>query len=125
MYWPGGDAAPDDFGAGVMFRNGFVSDPDDDGPWEWRNVLGSSDIIGYTRRAEPKSTYDPSTHVSVKRMTEADARIRWRGLTYIHTIDALRELGIIREPTEAERIAAKTGIDLATVTAVLDAREGK
>lgn len=148
VYWPGGDAAPDDFGAGVMFRNGFVSDPDDDGPWEWRNVLGSSDIIGYTRRTEPKSetaTYDPATHVAVRRMTEAEAdafatdvgQACRNPLTPLYAKDgrrdgilrALRDLGIsyrpAATPTEAERIAAKTGIDLATVTAVLDAREGK
>ena len=70
-------------------------------------------------------------------MTEAEARVAAVD-TFLCFVDApiasayvqaLKDLGISYRPaptpTEAERIAAKTGLDLATVTAVLDAREGE
>lgn len=142
VYWPGGDAAPEDWSGGknsAIDADGRVVWPDADSP-NWGRIdkdtpyRGRLNIVGYLRRAKPETaTYDPETHVAVKRMTEAEARVAAVD-TFLCFVDApiasayvqaLKDFGIIKpEPTEAERIATKTGLDLATVTAVLDAREG-
>lgn len=132
-YWPGGDAAPEDWSGdrnSAIDADGRIVWPDADSP-NWGRIekdtpyQGRLNIVGYLRRSEPKSTYDPSTHVAVKRMTEVEAQKVWM-LSRSGLFEWLTNAGIlIPEPTEAERIAAKTGLDLATVTAVLDAREGE
>lgn len=142
VYWPGGDGAPEDWSGernSAIDADGRVVWPDADSP-NWGRIdkdtpyRGRLNIVGYIRRPKPETaTYDPVTHVAVKRMTEAEARVVAVNafLCFVDApiasayVQALKDFGIIRpRPTEAERIAAKTGIDLATVTAVLDAREG-
>lgn len=124
VYWPGGDAAPADWDGGTILTFRGI---DEFGDWvqDWDRTDGTFDIIGYTRRTEPmggSEATDDSDYVRVKRMTESEWSELW--------IDTeCRELGsylgIIKpEPTEAERIAAKTGLAPEQVQAVLDAREG-
>ena len=120
VYWPGGDYAPDDWDLDcrVLFADGGTSRG---GPWNWGCVYKHPrNIIGYTRRAEPKPATDDSDYVRVRRMTEDE----WRDLWFEHGATELGEcLGIIKpEPTEAERIAAKTGLTPEQVQVVLDAQ---
>jgi len=104
--------APHDWDAGeVLYRNGKIDDCDDD--WSWGD--GDCDIIGYRRRSEQLA----GDTVTIARMTEAQWWAKW----HAHGTSSLgHSLGIIREPTEAERIAAETGIALADVERVLAAR---
>ena len=116
VYWPGGDAAPADWDGGLTLMN--------DGRIKaghmWSNS-GFDDIIGYTRRSEP--TRDT---VAVERRTAGE----WVALIgpdkccmeQDGVMRALTHLGLICEPTEAERIAAETGVPVETVQRVLDAR---
>ena len=135
VYWPGGDAAPADWDGGDVLRIGdshYHPTPTYVAPYEvnqrWHSLEGPNrrhgenfcDIIGYTRHTEPSPATDDSDYVRVKRMTESE----WSEL-WIDT--GCRELGsylgIIKpEPTEAERIADKTGLSVEQVQAVLDAQ---
>lgn len=133
-YWPGGDAAPKDWDQGdVLRRRGDVTPHlAPTGAEAWTVGFGGGppcpgDVIGYRRKRTAAAQPDM---VQVRRMTEAEVLAvmpRWVDVEGMECAMKLaRHLGIIRpEPTEAERIAAKTGLDLATVTAVLDAREGE
>ena len=126
VYWSGGDDAPADWDGGASLDaqcriilpyvdslNWNAVTPDT--PYD-----GKLNIIGYTRRAEPSSATDDSDYVRVKRMTESEWSELW--------IDTeCRELGsylgvIKPEPSEADRIAAKTGLTPEQVQAVLDAQ---
>ena len=134
VYWPGGDAAPKDWDQGdVLRRRGDVTPHlAPTGAEAWTVGFGGGppcpgDVIGYRRKRTAAAQPDM---VQVRRMTEAEVLAvmpRWVDVEGMECAMKLaRHLGIIRpEPTEAERIAAKTGLDLATVTAVLDAREGE
>lgn len=135
VYWPGGGSAPADWDGGDVLRIGdshYHPTPTYVAPYEvnqrWHSLEGPNrrhgenfcDIIGYTRHTEPSPATDDSDYVRVKRMTESE----WSEL-WIDT--GCRELGsylgIIKpEPTEAERIAAKTGLTPEQVQAVLDAQ---
>ena len=110
VLWLGGENAPDDWDRGVLFRNGQASNL---APWCWRNTGYPGDIIGYIRKAEygrvhtdgsrsggqPVSTPDPDT-VTIKRMTEAEAREHF---PKTDAVLAMRILGLIREETREER----------------------
>lgn len=133
VYWPGGDAAPADWDEGDALdaRPGIVL-PYEDSP-NWRSITigspynGSLNIIGYTRRTEPRPATDDSDYVRVKRLTHEEiyaALPRWADVEGQEcALKLAKHLGIIKpEPSEAERIAAKTGITVEQVQAVLDAQ---
>lgn len=116
VYWPGGDAAPADWDGGLTLMNdGRIA-----AGHMWSNS-GFDDVIGYTRRSEP--TRDT---VAVERRTAGE----WVALIgpdkccmeQDGVMRALTYLGLICESTEAERIAAETGVPVETVQRVLDAR---
>jgi hypothetical protein len=109
--WGGGDEAPADWDGGeALFECEQAWEP------QLRSWATAGLIIGYRRRTEQPANADT---VTVQRNT-AEA---WQELfDQRGAIPALRALGLIREPTEAERIAADTDIDLATVERVLAAR---
>ena len=132
VYWPGGDAAPADWDGGTILTFRGI---DEFGDWvqDWDRTDGTFDIIGYTSRTEPQPATDDSDYVRVKRMTEAEASEIWNAERRVNKagstttvrsfLDVLTELGVIKpEPTEAERIAAKTGLTPEQVQAVLDAQ---
>lgn len=122
--WGGGDSAPEDWDSGeVLLRGGYTYQPDKslDEVWTWEpkndpRDMASEDCVGYKR----KQATDDGDYVSVKRMTEAEAKSRWSGLAHIHTAEALRELGLIRQPSQAETIAIKTGLTVDQVQSVLN-----
>lgn len=129
--WGGGDEAPDDWDGtdDVILRSGDTGD--DVCVTDWRCDGENWDIIGYRKR-QPTDTVTfttapatDATHVSVKRMTEAeviDGRFRQYSTygTLTAITEAFRDLGLIREPTQAETIAAKTGLTVNQVQSVLD-----
>lgn len=131
VYWPGGDDAPADWDGGeVLRRDGehhrpvqWVAPYEHNQRWFWSDFMPFADIIGYTRLTEPASAgkaTDDSDYVRVKRMTGGEWRYLWfdYGATELGAY-----LGIIKpEPTEAERIAAKTGLTPEQVQVVLDAQ---
>ena len=123
VYWPGGDDAPADWDGSGPLGN-------DDGSLRtlspacfadcWKRDTDVVPIIGYTRRAEPSPATDDSDYVRVKRMTEDEWWTLWseNGCTWLGAY-----LDIIKpEPSEAERISAKTGLAVKQVQAVLDAQ---
>lgn len=119
VYWPGGDNAPDDWdGGGILNGDGEAYNGFHGYDWCYR---GATKIIGYTRRTEPQPEVDDGDYVLVRRMTEEEF-----GTEMWHRLSGqsmLIYLGIIKpEPTEAERIAAKTGLTPEQVQAVLDAQ---
>jgi len=92
----------------------------------------SGDIIGYKCKAGVvEDAWSPVGYVSVKRVSKAEAlastpyseAIGGGVETVDHYVDgwiaAYRHLGLIREPTRAETIAATTGVPLADVEKVL------
>ena len=119
LYWPGGDDSPADWDGGrVLFNDSrvqsFIA------RWAHWNSEHARNVIGYTRRTEPSSATDDSNYVRVKWMTEDE----WWELWIDHGVTELGEcLGVIKpEPTEAERIAVKTGLTPEQVQAVLNAQ---
>lgn len=120
VYWPGGDAAPADFD-GTMVLNGEGETYDGFHGYDW-SYRGPTKIIGYTRRSEPRRDT-----VAVERRTAGE----WVALIGASlapgeaqgVLRALLYLQVVKpEPTEAERIAAETGVPVETVQRVLDAR---
>jgi len=58
QYWPGGDAAPDDWGGGpVMLDNGAVGKVSFPDGWRRNRGDGKADIIGYSR-ADPAADWE-------------------------------------------------------------------
>jgi len=128
--WGGGDSAPEDWDRHdtVLRRDGVILE----GRWanEWRHRLGSTDIIGYRKRAAQVEG-DPAKlaaqrlaafpdFVAVRRMTEVEARrlFPWSAMVGLHA------LGLIREETLAERFARETGHEVTpAVEAALNWRE--
>ena len=114
--WGGGDSAPEDWDGGeVLFRNNLTGRPVR--PWNGRGF--SHDIIGYRKRTKPQPDADT---VTIQRMSQEEWAELVRSQPDGGAFSAVKALGIIKpEPTKAERIAADTGIDLATVERVLAA----
>ena len=127
--WGGGDSAPEDWDGGKVFVYDDTALDDAYHVRKITNVLcwkADSEpyvrIVGYRKRAQPKPDADT---VTIPRMTEAEALDMWHESDEVaddRFVSMLEELGLIKpEPTKAERIAADTGIDLATVERVLAA----
>lgn len=106
-YWPGGDNAPEDWDGGeILFRTGSKSLGSDRIWSRYGGPCEPGHIIGFTRKAVDKPVED---HVSVKRITESEAR----QLIYDHDYDIVKvlgSLGIIRPCTREERFTQETGI---------------
>lgn len=104
-YWPGGDAAPDDWDGGEV----LLSDPIGVHPLKenmaWMRESGMyRPVIGYTKRAEPSEETD-TDYVRVKRMTEAE----WEAADRPFSIVWAKSVGIIREETLLEKFERETG----------------
>lgn len=133
VYWPGGDAAPGDWdGDRTLKRKGHLAPTRISDRADWQrgyngdvNNMADLDIIGYTRRIEPKRDT-----VTVERRTEAEW-IDLIGPPHVGdeqsgVLRVLRYLQVILplspEPTEAQRITAETGVPVEMVERVLSAR---
>jgi len=128
--WAGGDEAPGDWDGGeVLFREGRLSSKQ---VWTWRHIGSQTDIIGYRRRGEVAVIPVPDPDiVTIKRMTEAEARDMAKGLFLAsgpdaqvcnYSIAVMQHLGLIRPgPTRAQRIATETGLAVADVERVIAA----
>lgn len=116
--WGGGDSAPEDWDGGeVLWKTGKV-----DGAGQWQHKPEWLEfgyvIIGYRKRTEPQA----GDTVTIQRMSQEEWAELVRSQPDGGAFSAVKALGIIKpEPTKAERIAADTGIDLATVERVLAA----
>lgn len=120
--WGGGDAAPADWDQEApLLRNGFKGHVR-----SWKHDVNDHselyDVIGYRKRAEPKSLHDmypehcwhlpPADTVTIARMTEAEALCRFVMPPRKCMLDMLRSLGLIREETLAERFTRETGFEV-------------
>lgn len=116
--WGGGDSAPEDWTGNVsdvLEGDGTPCPANEQPRWEWLFGGTAGDAIGYRKRTEPQA----GDTVTIQRLPESEWDAMYRDYG---TIEVLRSLGLIKpEPTKAERIAADTGIDLATVERVLAA----
>lgn len=115
--WGGGDSAPEDWDGGEVLRgSGKITGAGSN--YEWSRPFQCPEwawIIGYRKRTEPQT----GDTVTIQRLPESEWDAMYRDYG---TIEVLRSLGLIKpEPTKAERVAADTGIDLATVERVLAA----
>lgn len=137
-YWPGGADAPSDWDGGVVlvqdgggkfdrhiYKPRTIRRPD---PRNWAGIGSSVPIIGYKAK-------QASNTVTLEQMTEDEAlamvetlmpRRQWTDIIgaahHAAIMRYLRVNGLIREPTEAERIAGKTGLTVEQVQEVLDAQ---
>lgn len=133
--WFGGDKAPDDWdGMGVLLADGFVCDRPD----EWSSSAGGRRIIAYIAKADAK--VDPAAdnqdavvsflhssgwegnrdvelalqlfvedYATIAKMTEAECTRLFENHSW-DEVSVFKKLGLIKEPTRAERFTAATGI---------------
>lgn len=122
--WAGGDAAPADWDGGAyLMASGILSG----GGCDWsRNPVYKSQgcyVIGYRRKDALREPDDIGKYKLVARATRAEWLLWLRAIPLDTAIQAIEALNLIREPTKAERVADKTGVDVATVKRILDAAD--
>ena len=124
-----GDTMPADASGDVLFKNG-VNHDNDPVNLNWSLKDNDREIVGYKRKATGAEQPAPADTVTIARVSKFEANSLWENEAYqIHRphagsfragwLAAYRHLGLIRDETEAERLAAEHDVPLAKVKAIL------
>ena len=124
-----GDTMPADASGAVLLKYG-ISHNNYPVNLDWSLKDNDREIVGYKRKAAGAEQPAPADTVTIARVSKSEANSLWenkaRQITSAHAgsfravwLAAYRHLGLIRDETEAERLAAEHDVPLAKVEAIL------